>query len=461
MIAILKPLSIPDFRWLFLGQLVSLVGTGLATVALALLAFDLNPSDAGLVLGFALAIKMIAYLVVAPVVGGYAHRLPRKTWLAGLNIGRALMVGVLPFCQEVWQLFTVIFFLNALAAGYTPVYQALLPDILPEEKAYTQALSLSRLAMEMESLLSPALAAFLLLFVSYDLLFQVNSAGFVLAACFLLCVTMPISRGSDRTGGAWQHVSFGIKSYLRTPRLRGVLLLNLALSAAGAMVIVNSVVYVRAVLGLAEELVPLLMLAAGVGSMVAAFALPSLLERFNDRPVMLSGGVILVLSLLAGLFDPTYQGLFPLWFFIGAGSTMILIPTGRVVRNSCQESDRNDYFSANFALTHGMWLVGYLLAGSLGGSLGMTLTFLVLAMVAIIATGLAAFVWKPQDKHELWHEHPEMEHLHPHYHDEHHQHEHQGWEGPEPHVHPHYHEKQKHRHRFVIDEHHCHWPKQQ
>ena len=69
MIAILKPLSIADFRWLFLGQLVSLIGTGLATVALALLAFDLNPSDAGLVLGFALAIKMVAYLTVAPVVG--------------------------------------------------------------------------------------------------------------------------------------------------------------------------------------------------------------------------------------------------------------------------------------------------------------------------------------------------------------------------------------------------------
>ncbi|MAY42921.1 MULTISPECIES: MFS transporter [unclassified Neptuniibacter] len=464
MIAILKPLSIADFRWLFLGQLVSLIGTGLTTVALALLAFDLNPSDAGLVLGFALAIKMVAYLTVAPVVGGYAHRLPRKAWLAGLNIGRAMLVGVLPFCDEVWQLFVVIFLLNALAAGYTPVYQALLPDILPKEKEYTQALSLSRLAMEMESLLSPALAAFLLLFVSYDLLFQLNSVAFLLASIFLLLVSIPVSKGSDRSGGVWQHVSFGIKSYLRTPRLRGVLLLNLALSAAGAMIIVNTVVYVRAVLGLAEEMVPLLMVSAGVGSMIVAFMLPALLERFHDRSVMLAGGgvlsVSLFLGLLLGLLGPSYLGLFPLWFMIGVGSTMILIPTGRVVRNSCQESDRNDYFSANFALTHGMWLVGYLLAGSLGSTLGMEFTFVVLAAVALLATVLAAVVWKQQDHHELWHEHPEMDHLHPHYHDEHHQHEHEGWEGPEPHVHPHYHAKQKHRHKFVIDEHHAHWPKQ-
>ncbi|EAR62327.1 MFS transporter [Neptuniibacter caesariensis] len=457
---ILQPLSNPSFRWLFLGQLVSLVGTGLTTVALALLAFDLNPGDAGWVLGIALAIKMVAYLCVAPVVGGYASQLPRKRWLAGLNIGRALLVALMPFSQDAWQLFLLMFLLNAMAAGYTPVYQALLPDVLPDEKEYTRALSLSRLAMEMESLLSPALAAFLLLFTGYAVLFELNALGFVIAALFLLLAVVPANSVSDRSGGVWKKVSFGIKSYLKTPRLKAVLLLNLALSAAGAMIIVNSVVYVRAVLGLSEEQVPLLMLSAGVGSMLAAFVLPKLLESVQDRPVMFLGAGLLVLALLAGLTGPGYLGLFPIWFAIGVGTSLILIPTGRVVRNSCRESDRNDYFSANFALTHGMWLVGYLLAGWLGSRFGMDGAFLGLAVLAATALGAAMLVWKKEDQHDLWHEHPEMDHLHPHVHDEHHQHEHEGWEGPEPHVHPHYHPKQKHKHKFVIDEHHAHWPKQ-
>lgn len=457
---LLQPLKNRDFRWLFFGQLVSLVGTGLTTVALALLAFELNPSDAGMVLGGALAIKMIAYLGVAPVVGGYANHLPRRAWLAGLNIGRALMVALLPFCNEIWQLFLLMFLLNAMAAGYTPVYQALLPDIMPDEAEYTRALSLSRLAMEMESLLSPALAASLLLITSYSLLFQLNAVGFVLAALCLLLAVVPNAKASERSGGVWQHVSFGVRSYLKTPRLRAALLLNLALSAAGAMIIVNTVVYVRAVLGLSEEQVPLLMLAAGVGSMVAAFALPKLLENLHDRPVMLAGGAVLVLTLCVGLLQPGYIGLFPIWFLIGAGTSMILIPTGRVVRNSCQEGDRNDYFSANFALTHGMWLVGYLLAGWLGSRFGMNGAFLGLGILAAIATLAAMLIWKVDDQNDLWHEHPEVDHLHPHVHDEHHQHEHEGWEGPEPHVHPHYHPQQKHKHKFVIDEHHAHWPKQ-
>jgi hypothetical protein len=52
------------YRHLFLAQLIALIGTGLATVALGLLAFDLAAADAGAVLGTALAIKMVAY--VAP-----------------------------------------------------------------------------------------------------------------------------------------------------------------------------------------------------------------------------------------------------------------------------------------------------------------------------------------------------------------------------------------------------------
>ena len=77
------------YRHLFLAQVVSLVGTGLATVALGLLAFDLAGDRAGAVLGTALAIKMIAYVGVAPVAAAFAERLPRRTMLVALDLIRA------------------------------------------------------------------------------------------------------------------------------------------------------------------------------------------------------------------------------------------------------------------------------------------------------------------------------------------------------------------------------------
>lgn len=55
------------FRHLYAAQIISLVGTGLATVALGLLAWKLAGANLGLVLGTALSIKMIAYVSLAPV----------------------------------------------------------------------------------------------------------------------------------------------------------------------------------------------------------------------------------------------------------------------------------------------------------------------------------------------------------------------------------------------------------
>ena len=66
------------YRHLFLAQGVSLVGTGLATVALGLLAFDLAGDRAGAVLGTALAIKMIAYVGVAPGCSTARRRASRR-----------------------------------------------------------------------------------------------------------------------------------------------------------------------------------------------------------------------------------------------------------------------------------------------------------------------------------------------------------------------------------------------
>ena len=80
------------YRHLFSAQVIALIGTGLTTVGLALLASELAGNRAGEVLGTALAIKMIAYVVIAPVVGAYATRLPRRALLVALDLMRAVVV---------------------------------------------------------------------------------------------------------------------------------------------------------------------------------------------------------------------------------------------------------------------------------------------------------------------------------------------------------------------------------
>ena len=120
------------YRHLFLAQVIALLGTGLATVALGLLAYELAGAEAGVVLGTALAVKMIAYVGVAPVAAAFVERLPRRRVLVALDLVRAAVALSLPFVTEIWQVYALIFVLQSASAGFTPTFQATIPDILPD-----------------------------------------------------------------------------------------------------------------------------------------------------------------------------------------------------------------------------------------------------------------------------------------------------------------------------------------
>jgi MFS family permease len=453
-----SPLSDRTYRRLFTAQVVALAGAGLSTVALALLAYDLAGGDAGIVLGTALTLKMVAYVGIAPIVGGFAHLLPRRRLLIALDVARAAFVACMPFVTEIWQIYLLIFLLNACSAGFTPTFQATIPDILPDEARYTRALSLSRLAYDLENLLSPALAAAALVVLTYDALFAANALAFIVSALLVLSVRLPSPRPNERENGIWDNLSFGVRAYLGTPRLRGLLALSLATASAGAMVIVNTVVYVRDRLGGTESDTALAFAAAGAGSMAVALLLPRLLDRLPDRTFMVSGGFVLTAGLLLGLNVPDLLMLLPVWFVLGAGSSLIQTPAGRLLRRSAHEGDRPAIYAAQFALSHGCWLIAYPLAGWIGGTFGLDAAFLLLAGVALAATAAALALWTAEGSDGLEHVHDAFEHEHLHLHDEHHDHRHDGWETAEPHRHAHRHTPVSHTHPYIIDLHHPVWP---
>lgn len=187
----LNILSNRTYRHLFMAQVIALIGTGLATVALGLLAYDLAGDRAGAVLGTALAIKMSAYILVAPVAAAFADKFPRRTMLVTLDLVRALVAITLPFVTQIWEIYILIFILQAASAAFTPTFQATIPDILPDEREYTRALSLSRLAYDLESVISPMLAAALLTVMSFHNLFAGTAVGFLASAALVVSVTLP------------------------------------------------------------------------------------------------------------------------------------------------------------------------------------------------------------------------------------------------------------------------------
>jgi MFS family permease len=452
-----SPLTDRRYRHLFAAQVISLFGTGLTTVALALLAHQIAGGRAGEVLGIALALKMVAYVFVAPLISSYAQQLPRRNVLVALDLLRAGIVLALPFVTAVWQVYCLVFLLNVFSAGFTPVFQATIPDIIKNEHQYNRALSLSRMAYDLENLLSPTFAALLIAVMSFNALFVLNAIAFVATALLVVSVVLP-ARSPDRSSSFWHRAIKGMKIYVRTPRLQGLLALCLAVAAVGSMQIVNTVVYVRTYLGLDDTWVAIALAAAGGGSMIAALLMPKVLQKVSERPLMLVGGGIMAVGVLFGTFQPDIAGLMALWFLIGFGSSLVQTPVGRLLIRSCHELDRPAVFAAQFSLSHACWLVAYPLAGWIGANLGLATAFGVMGAIALVSAVAALTLWPAQESDTLEHIHAAMDHSHLHCHDEHHQHQHEGWEGPEPHSHPHQHASMKHRHRLVIDEHHPDWP---
>lgn len=377
------------YRHLFAAQVAALVGTGLATVALGLLAFDLANASAGQVLGTALAIRMIANVVLAPIASAIAERLPRRAMLVSLDLLRAGIVICLPFVTQVWEIYVLIFALQAASASFTPAYQATIPEVLPDEADYTRAISLSRLAYDLESIASPVLAAALLTVASFHVLFLGTAVGFLVSAGLVISVRLPAVIATRRP--IWERVFRGIRLYLAMPELRGVLALNLAIAAAGAMVIVNTVVAVKAIFGMGDTQVALALGLYGAGSILAVLTLPWVLDRFADRTVMLLGAAVLVLALLSGSRIESFGGLLVLWSVLGCGGSAALVPVGRILRRVSAQDDRPALFAAQFALSHACWLLAYPLAGFVGvGAAG----FASMAGLALFGWVLAWGLWR-------------------------------------------------------------------
>lgn len=436
------------YRHLFFAQVIALVGTGLATVALGLLAYDLAGADAGTVLGTALAIKMAAYIGIAPIVGAYASHLPRRAFLVAMDMVRAAVVICLPFVDQIWHIYVLIFVLQSASAAFTPTFQATIPDVLPEEKDYTHALSLSRVAYDMESLTSPMLAAALLTVIDFHWLFSGTAIGFIGSALLVLLVALPKAKsGTSKKEGIYKNTTRGMRFYLKTPRLLGLLAITLAAAATSSMVIVNTVVIVRDTLGLSQSDVAITLAAFGGGSIVAAFLLPHLLDRISDRSLMIFAAIMMTLSLgamtgLTAAFSATKGFWFIVmagWFVMGFVYSMSITPSGRLLRRSANADDRPAIFAAQFSLSHVCWLLCYPLVGWLGASIGQEAAFGAMAVISLLGTVVAFIIWPAKDPDNLEHEHSDLPPDHPHL--------------LEKHV-------RSKSHTFVIDDLHQNWPRQ-
>lgn len=184
----LSALRSRDFRLLWLGQSVSVLGDGLVIVAIGLFVTRLtgDPSDVGVVLA-AYAAPLVLFLLLGGVV---ADRLPRQAVMVVTDAVRAVVHGVLALlivtgAVRIWHMVVIGLLFGTSQAFFQPAYTGLVPQTVAEGDIQA-AQALGGVTRELASFVSPALATALVLTVGGGAAFALDAATFVVSALTLV-----------------------------------------------------------------------------------------------------------------------------------------------------------------------------------------------------------------------------------------------------------------------------------
>jgi MFS transporter, NRE family, putaive nickel resistance protein len=361
------------FARLYLAQTTHLLGDALVWVAVALLAFEFAGERAASVLGIALTMRVAAFVLLAPFAGALADRMSRKALMVGALLARMVVLLLLAGVSEVWQLYVLMFVLNALAAFFTPTYQATIPAVTAVGAEYRRAVSLSGATFELLGVLGPGMAGALALFIGGRSLFWIAGATLVVAALLILSVRERLN-AEDEPGGAPRRslapadLAIGTVRLWRDPLTRFGLSLELVASVAGAWILVNTVVLVKSGLALQDVHYGAVMAAFGAGATLAALGFGA----FGDRVPRTTFIALGALAISAAVLPANAAGLLPLaalWLLAGAGTNWVNLPMLTLVADRTPPHLQGRVYGARFAWSHLWWLGAYPLAGWLGALL--------------------------------------------------------------------------------------------
>ena len=189
-----------NFRWLWCGQLVSLLGDWFNLIASAILIADLTGS--GFAIGVLFTIRMLAPFFVAPIAGICADRYNRKHLLIITDIIRVFIVFGFLFIRDendVWLLYTLTTLLFAVSGFFSPARSAILPDVTtPRELGTANALGAATWSVMLA--LGAAIGGLTTGLFGSQTAFVIDGLTFVLSAGFLLGIKLP-----DSSSTATEH----------------------------------------------------------------------------------------------------------------------------------------------------------------------------------------------------------------------------------------------------------------
>jgi DHA3 family tetracycline resistance protein-like MFS transporter len=393
---LLAPLRHRDFRLLWTGMTVSLVGDGIFLVAMVWQAYELWNAPAALsLLGIGMTIPTLVFLLPAGVL---SDRLDRRSLMLWADIGRAVVISALAVLSltgllTFWELMALVALYGVGTAFFTPAFEAIVPDIVPAADL-AAANSLDQFVRPIAlRLAGPALGGALVAGVGTGAAFALDAASFVASTVAVFLMRPPAHPRSEHVASSASAVKEGLRFVRSRVWLWGTLL-----SAAIAYL---------AFMGPAEVLLPylvknelhasagdlgLVFAAGGVGAIGAALIMGQRGHPGRDVTVMYATWTLATLAVAGyGLATASWQLMVACLAF-NALETVGTIVWATVKQRHVPASMLGRVSSLDWLISIGLLPLSFALTAPVAGLIGVRATLIGAALIGGVITLGALFL---------------------------------------------------------------------
>lgn len=234
-----RPTGFAAFTVIWLGQLVSTLGTRMTNFALSIFIWQQTGRASDLALMTFAA--FLATVVFSPIAGSLIDRWNRRLTIVLSDIGSAaatcaILVLFLTGAAQVWQLYVVNLVTGAFLAFQAPAYASTI-SVMMAKGHYPRANAMLSLAQSVPAIFAPSLAAVLLTVVNIRLVLAIDVASYLLAIATVFLVAIP-ARPAVEPGereSVWRDSLFGFRYILARPGLLGLQGILFAINLFAAM----------------------------------------------------------------------------------------------------------------------------------------------------------------------------------------------------------------------------------
>ncbi|MFB3915944.1 MAG: MFS transporter [Terriglobales bacterium] len=365
-----------NFQLFFSGQLVSLIGTWMQSVAQSWLVYRLTGSS--FLLGSVGFASQIPVFLIAPLGGLIADRYHRQRVVLGTQTASMILAFILAWLTltgriQVWQIFVLAAALGVVNAVDIPTRQAFIVDMVGKEDLMN-AIALNSSMFNGARIIGPAIAGILVASIGEGWCFFGNAVSYVAVIIGLLMMKVGTQSRASREQSPLENVIEGFRFVRHTRPIRALLLLLGLVSLVGTPYTVLMPIFADRILHSGARGLGILMGATGVGALLGALTLAARTGlKGLGRWVALACagfGASMILFATSKVFWLSVLFLLP----VGFSMMLQMASSNTLIQSMVPDRLRGRVMSAYSMMFMGMAPIGALFAGAVAGRLGAPIT---------------------------------------------------------------------------------------